>query len=270
MKVSILTISYNAEAYIERAINSVLQQRYSDWEHIVVDGGSTDGTVDVLKKFNHLKWISEPDKGQSDAMNKAFAMSSGDIIGYLNADDYYREDVFSEVLQLFTSPASPDVVTGRLSILFNNEVVFRDAVDEYKFISHFWLHKFPANPVSYFYKKEVQLKTGSFPVDNHQTMDYWFLLRGFNHRKICKTDTEFGVFDLHADTKTFVSLSDNSLNDKLLQEYLKFAESLPIPERVKFLYPWYKLTCGNTFSKQFNSLKFRIRMFIKSRILNVK
>jgi glycosyltransferase involved in cell wall biosynthesis len=270
MKISILTICYNAEVYIERAIQSVMQQRYADWEHIIVDGGSTDGTVDVLKKYNHLKWISEPDQGQSDAMNKAFSLSGGDIIGYLNADDYYYEDVFSEAAQLFLSPISPDVVTGRLQILLNDKVVYRDAVDDYKDITHFWLHKFPANPVCYFYKRELQLKTGCFPVNNHQTMDYWFLLRSFNHRKICKIDKEFGVFDLHADTKTFASLSDNSLNDKLLCEYLDYARTLSLPERLKFLYPWYKLTYNNKLNKQLIYFKFRIRMFIKNRILNVR
>jgi glycosyltransferase involved in cell wall biosynthesis len=270
MKISVLTICYNAEAYIERAIQSVMQQRHTDWEHIIVDGGSTDGTVDVLKKYNHLKWISEPDQGQSDAMNKAFTLSGGAIIGYLNADDYYLEDVFSEVAQLFLSPASPDIVTGRLQIHLFDKVVYRDAVDDYKYITHFWLHKFPANPVCYFYKRELQLKTGCFPVDNHQTMDYWFLLRGFNHRKIFKIDKEFGVFDLHADTKTFASLSDNSLNDKLLREYLDYARTLPLYKKLKFLYPWYRLICSKKLNEQLIYLKFKVKIFIKNRILNVR
>jgi glycosyltransferase involved in cell wall biosynthesis len=270
MKISILTICYNAEAYIERAIQSVLSQDYADWEHVIVDGGSTDATVDVLKKYDHLRWISEPDQGQSDAMNKAFALSCGDIIGYLNADDYYQEDVFGEVVQLFSSSASPDVVTGRLRILINNKVIYREAIDDYKFIARFWLHKFPANPVSYFYKRDVQLKTGNFPVDNHQTMDYWFLLRSFNYKKICKTATEFGVFDLHVDTKTFASLSDNSLNDKLLHVFQGYAKTLHFTERLIFLYPWYKLKYYTKVNKMLDYLIFRVRMVIKNRILNVR
>ncbi|QCR22183.1 glycosyltransferase family 2 protein [Pontibacter sp. SGAir0037] len=270
MKISVLTICFNAEAYIERAIQSVLQQRHADWEHIVIDGGSTDGTVDILKKYSHLKWISEPDQGQSDAMNKAFALSGGEVIGYLNADDYYQDDVLSEVIQLFNSPALPDIVTGKLRILWNGEVVYRDAVDDYKFIAHYWLHKFPANPVSYFYKRDVQLKTGNFPVDNHQTMDYWFLLRAFRNRKICSTEIEFGVFDLHADTKTFSSLSNNSLNDKLLREYLNYANTLPLFHKIVFLYPWFKLTYGKKIYERLYYLEIRTRMFIKTRLLNVR
>ena len=102
MKISILTPSYNSGKYIERAIESVVDQGYDNWEHIIVDGGSTDGTAVILKKYPHLKWISEPDKGQSDAMNKAFEMSNGDIIGYLNADDWYELSIFSLIADVFS------------------------------------------------------------------------------------------------------------------------------------------------------------------------
>ena len=85
--ISVLTPSYNSSTTLERCIASVLDQNVNDFEHIVVDGGSSDDTLRILKKYEHVKWISEPDRGQSDAMNKAFSMSSGDIIVFLNADD---------------------------------------------------------------------------------------------------------------------------------------------------------------------------------------
>ena len=93
-KISVITPSYNARRFIEDAIRSVIGQGYPNFEHIVVDGGSSDGTVDILLKYPHVKWVSEPDRGQSDAMNKGFAMSSGDIIVYLNADDYFEPGAF--------------------------------------------------------------------------------------------------------------------------------------------------------------------------------
>jgi glycosyltransferase involved in cell wall biosynthesis len=270
MKISVLTICYNAEAYIERAVQSVMQQCYTDWEHIIVDGGSTDKTVEILKKYNHLKWISEPDQGQSDAMNKAFTMSGGDVIGYLNADDYYLEDVFSEVAKMFLNPVSPDVVIGRLQILLEDIVIYRDAIDDYKFISHFWLHKFPANPVSYFYKRKLQIKAGEFPIDNHQTMDYWFLLRAFRGAKIQMTQSELGVFDLHADTKTCKRMAEESLNDDLLREYLIFANELPLPDRLAFLYPWYRLKFISNFRDYFQKNKSRARRLLKDKMLHAR
>ncbi len=87
-KLSVITPSYNCGAFIEDAILSVSQQEGVDVEHIVIDAASTDGTVDVIQQHN-LCWISEPDRGQSDAINKGFLRARGDLAGWLNADDYY-------------------------------------------------------------------------------------------------------------------------------------------------------------------------------------
>jgi glycosyltransferase involved in cell wall biosynthesis len=87
--VSVVTPSLNQGRYVEAAIQSVLEQEYPRLEHIVVDGGSTDGTLDVLRRHPHLRWVSEPDRGQADAVNKGVAMAAGEVIGWLNADDLY-------------------------------------------------------------------------------------------------------------------------------------------------------------------------------------
>lgn len=102
-KISIITPSYNQGHFIEDAIKSVLYQGYPSFEHIIIDGGSDDNTLDILRKYPHLKWISEKDEGQSDALNKGFMMSSGAIIGWLNADDFYLENVFNSVVTNFES-----------------------------------------------------------------------------------------------------------------------------------------------------------------------
>ncbi len=100
MKISVITPSYNSANTIETAIKSVLAQDYKNYEHIVVDGASTDGTLDILKRHPHLTWISEPDRGQVHAMNKGFAMATGDIIVNLNADDQFLQGAFSAVLHI--------------------------------------------------------------------------------------------------------------------------------------------------------------------------
>jgi glycosyltransferase involved in cell wall biosynthesis len=101
MKISIITPSYNQGKYIEEAIKSIADQGYSNFEHIIIDGGSTDETVEVMKKFPHLNWVSESDEGQSDALNKGFRKATGDIIGWLNADDAYTPGTFARVLKEF-------------------------------------------------------------------------------------------------------------------------------------------------------------------------
>ena len=87
LRISIITVSLNQADFIEENILSVLNQHYSNLEHIVIDGGSTDGTQAILAKYSHLVWKSEPDRGQSHALNKGFKMATGDIIGWINSDD---------------------------------------------------------------------------------------------------------------------------------------------------------------------------------------
>jgi glycosyltransferase involved in cell wall biosynthesis len=106
MRISIITPSFNQGEFIEETIQSVVNQNYDDVEHIVVDGGSTDDTIQKLKRHPHLKWVSEKDSGQSNAINKGFRMATGDILAWLNSDDYYEKDIFGEIARYFeTDPA---------------------------------------------------------------------------------------------------------------------------------------------------------------------
>ncbi len=98
-KISAVTVSLNHAEFIRDTIESVLRQNYPNFEHIIIDGGSTDGTLDILKSYPHLKWISEPDRGQSDALNKGFARTSGDIIAWINSDDWYADGAFHAVAE---------------------------------------------------------------------------------------------------------------------------------------------------------------------------
>ncbi|MCK6622840.1 MAG: glycosyltransferase [Calditrichaceae bacterium] len=111
-RISIITPSYNNSRYIEDAIQSVVGQNYPDVEHLIIDGGSNDGTLDVLKKYPHLKWISEKDEGQSDALNKGFKMATGDILGWLNADDYYQPGIFFKINDAYLNNPAIDFLYG--------------------------------------------------------------------------------------------------------------------------------------------------------------
>ena len=91
LKISIISVCYNMAEYIEQTIQSVLSQTYDNVEYIVIDGGSTDGTIDIIHKYRESIsiFVSEPDEGQYDAINKGFKLASGDIVAWLNADDIY-------------------------------------------------------------------------------------------------------------------------------------------------------------------------------------
>src|ERR1700735_3044964 len=116
--ISIVTPSLNQASFIGEALQSVERQSYANWEHHVMDGMSTDGTVDLLRAMTSKKeqqklfWVSERDSGQSDALNKGFRRVRGDIIGWLNSDDRYRVGCFEHIVKAFEENPSVDIVYG--------------------------------------------------------------------------------------------------------------------------------------------------------------
>lgn len=112
IKISIITPCYNHGEYLTDTIESVLNQKYNNFEHIIIDGGSTDNTISILKKYNHLIWISERDKGSADAIKKGINMSTGSVLTWLNADDYFAENTFEIVAKLFNENKDLHVLIG--------------------------------------------------------------------------------------------------------------------------------------------------------------
>ena len=110
--ISIITPCLNRREYIGEAIRSVLHQDYPNVEHIVVDGGSTDGTLEILRRYRQLRVISEPDDGHFEALNKGIGLARGEIIGHLNSDDFYQENVFAQVARRFAADQHIDAVHG--------------------------------------------------------------------------------------------------------------------------------------------------------------
>ncbi len=124
MKVSIVTPSFNQAIFIERTLLSVMAQATGrfDLEHFVVDGGSTDGTAELLQRYGHaIRWISEPDRGQADAVNKGIRDTDGEIIGWLNSDDVYYPGVVDYVVQFMAENPGFDVVYGMADHIDEND-----------------------------------------------------------------------------------------------------------------------------------------------------
>ena len=126
MKVSIITVVFNGIRTIEQTIKSVLNQSYKNIEYIIIDGGSTDGTLDIIRKYeNYLSYIiSEPDHGIYDAMNKGIQKSTGDIVGIINSDDWYEVNTVSQVVERFESFAV-DLVYGDINFIGKNGEIIR-------------------------------------------------------------------------------------------------------------------------------------------------
>jgi len=180
MKVSIITVSYNSARTIRETIESVLSQDYPNLEYLVVDGGSTDGTLSILREYADriTSWVSEKDQGMYDAMNKGIAMATGDVIGILNSDDtYMTKHVVSKMIQALTA-AQADVVFADLILVdrYRPEKVLR-----YYDSSNFKPSKFrygwmPAHP-TVFIRKSIYDAVGPFATDYKIAADYEMLIR---------------------------------------------------------------------------------------------
>lgn len=209
-KVSIVTPSYNQAAFIEEALWSVKDQRYPNAEHIVIDGGSMDGTVQILKGYSsrpgwgHLRWISEPDKGQSDALNKGLRMTTGDIVGWLNSDDRYRAGCFEAVIEGFQRHATADVIYGDYTWIDGQGRVtqIRREISFSYFILQYH-HTLYIPSTATFIKRRVFEEGQFINPDLHYSMDYEFFLRlarlGYRFKHISRLLADFRW---HSESKT--------------------------------------------------------------------
>jgi len=187
MKISIISVVLNNKDFIEDCINSVLSQTYNNIEYIIIDGGSTDGTVDIIRKYGNkiARWVSEPDRGIYDAMNKGIRMATGDVVGLLNADDVYANDRVIEKVSESISNKSAESCYG--------DIVYVDALDAGK-VRRFWhsgpYHKkrffqgwMPPHP-AFFVRRRAYEKYGFFNLALGTAADYELMLRFLVKHKI--------------------------------------------------------------------------------------
>ncbi|MDX2464379.1 MAG: glycosyltransferase family 2 protein [Porticoccus sp.] len=181
MKVTIITVCFNSERTINGTIESVLSQTYDNIEYIIVDGNSTDGTMDVVNNYidDIDIVVSEPDKGIYDAMNKGLSLASGDVIGILNSDDFYTyKDVIKRVVEQFSQYPDSDIVFG--------DVVFVDPLNTDKIVRFYnsrrfkpWKLRFgwmPPHPAT-FIKKDTYNSSGQYSLDYKISADYEMFVR---------------------------------------------------------------------------------------------
>jgi glycosyltransferase involved in cell wall biosynthesis len=199
--VSIVTPSYNSARFIERTIQSVLTQGYPNIEHIVVDGASTDGTVDILRRYPHLRWVSEPDKGQSDALNKGFQMARGEIIGWLNADDTYNAGAIREaVAHLCARPATAMVYSHCDIIDEHDQVTGRCVALPFDFARELVDHRLPQQGA--FMRAETLKDVSYLDPELHYIMDWDLFLRIGHKHRVDMVDATWANFRICKGTKT--------------------------------------------------------------------
>lgn len=202
--ISIITPCYNAARYLPETLASVRGQDGVTVEHIVIDGGSTDGTVDILRANPHVRWISEPDSGQAQAFNKGLRLARAPIIGWLNADDCYTPGALAAVVDCFHRHPGVFLVNGHLLRVDNDGRVleFKRARTRPFFLYHFWLGWFGINHPALFYRREVFDRVGLIDEALHYAMDYDFYLRMVQHYRVFDLPRVLTHMRVHAEAKT--------------------------------------------------------------------
>jgi glycosyltransferase involved in cell wall biosynthesis len=185
LKISIITPSFNQVRFLPAALESVHGQSGPfELEHIIVDGGSTDGSVDILRRLGPAaRWVSEKDDGQADALNKALAMATGDVIGWLNSDDLYEPGALAAVAEVFQSEPQTMWLYGKVRVVDAQGAEIRRWITAYKnlrmrrwsygrLLAENWISQ-----MGVFWRHSAGRQAGAFNPDLHWTMDYDFWLR---------------------------------------------------------------------------------------------
>ncbi len=226
MKISIITPVYNAEKTVERTILSVINQKLdSEIEYIIVDGCSNDGTASIINQYldKISVFISEPDQGVYDAMNKGISCATGDIIGIINADDWYNDGALKVVEHSFSQNPDTSILYSPIDNYLNGEYLNTFIPGDLDNL----IFKFTLNHPSCFVKKSVYEELGKFDLSYTIAADYDFILRAYDSE--CKFK--------YVASSTLASYSLNGMSGKLMSKFAQIRESWIVGNQIIHNYP---------------------------------
>ncbi len=206
--ISVIIPSYNQGQFISQTIESILSQSYKNIEILVIDGGSSDNTVDILKGYeNRIYWLSEKDNGQTDAINKGMAMAKGDILTYLNSDDFYLDGALEKVAEVFNSIKNTFWITGDYLLVDKQGNRINSPIVGYKKLFRKILSfklLTVLNPIiqpSTFLSRSIVEQVGTFNEKLIYTMDYEYWLRAIKIHNPVVLDAKLSAFRVHKNSK---------------------------------------------------------------------
>jgi len=205
-KISVVTPSYNQARFIEQTIRSVLLQEYPNLEYIIIDGGSSDGSVEIIRKYEPwlAYWVSEPDRGQSHAINKGFERATGEILCWLNSDDYYLPNALLAVGGLLAEGSGHYAVTGHCLKVYQDgrpAMELEGGYESRRRLLQFWRGYQMHQPAT-FWRREVFEKVGWLDEELHLIMDFDYWARISEHFDFVNVDRALVCCNYHAEAKT--------------------------------------------------------------------
>jgi glycosyltransferase involved in cell wall biosynthesis len=185
LKISVITVTKNSEKFLEENIKSLSNQTYKNFEHIIIDGKSTDNTIEIIKRNSDKihKWISEPDEGLYYAMNKGIKLSTGDIIGILNSDDFYYQNALEIVNKYFSMDENLDFLFGTVE---KHKLMYGYFPKKIKWTFGFYT----THSVGFFIKKSSQIKVGFYDTQYNFSSDYDLFYRMIEKEKMKGVSTK--------------------------------------------------------------------------------
>ncbi|MFT4304754.1 MAG: glycosyltransferase [Candidatus Woesearchaeota archaeon] len=228
-KFSIITPVLNEEDVIKECILNVINQKFDNIEHIIIDGGSTDKTkknvFNLMKKYNHIKFYQKENSCHTNAINYGIKKSSGKIIGILNADDTYQKNTLHTIQKEFQKNPTIDAIFGNCQIKgnFKNVVLLNKPYNlTYEYLlSHIDINSFPINPCAYFYRKRIHRKIGFFNSSSNPSSDVDFVLRVVKQCSVKYIDKILGVY-----YRRNSSITVRSINANILSRNIKYIQNM--------------------------------------------
>lgn len=246
-RISIITPSFNQAAFLERTIASVLEQGYPNIEYIIIDGGSTDGSVDIIKKHaKHLAyWISEPDHGQTQAINKGLRIATGEWIGWQNSDDIYYPESFFDLAQAAAAHPQAHLIIGNMMLIDEQDGEIRDIRYVRPTYRALLAEGMVLTNQAAFWRRSVHDDIGYFNEEFSCGFDYEWFLRVTQRYKARHVNKIWGGLRIHGETKS------SKIQERFEEEYRRILRGREISGITKRLYQLRRLILtlvqGNVF-----------------------
>ena len=274
-KISVITPSYNQARFLEKTILSVLNQNYPNLEFVIIDGGSNDGSVDIIRKYQRYLsyWVSEKDKGQTDALNKGFRMATGELVAWQNSDDIYLPGAFNTLASYVNRYPDYDIYFGNIYLMDSNDDVLREIRFHPFSVHNLIYYDWNLSSQASFWRNETFNKVG-FLRNLDVAFDFeWFVRLAQNRLRFFFIHEFLGAYRMHRDSKLALVKDRDKIKKGILRLYgIEYTSKQGFERKHRFkriflqLRKMYYYAVQADFRYIYYIVKKRITKYVRARI----